>query len=255
MKTLILTLWTLMMSHSVFGQTTMVIHKTNGEKDTLATSAVEKITFFKSVTDIDGNIYHVVQIGNQLWTVENLKTTKYNDGTAIPNVTDNTEWTTTTDGAYCAYNNDENNVDTYGYLYNWYAVNTGKLAPAGWRVPSDEDWKMLEKHLGMSESEANSTGWRGADQGGKLKEAGTGHWQNPNTGATNSSGFTALPGGDRNNNTGTFFSLGYYGHWWSSNADGSYAWDRGLRYDFSDLDRYNVSQSYGFSVRLVRDVE
>ena len=116
----------------------------------------------------------------------NLKTTKYNDGTSIPNVTNDTSWSNLTTGAYCWYNNDVSYKNPYGALYNWYAVNTGKLAPKGWHVPSDAEWTTLITYLG-GESIA----------GGKLKEAGTTHWLSPNTEATNSTGFSALPGGRR----------------------------------------------------------
>ena len=149
-----------------------------------------------TVTDIDGNTYQTVKIGDQWWMAENLKVTCYRNGDAIPNITDGTTWASLSTGAYCEYNNDINNVATYGRLYNWYAVTDSRnIAPAGWHVPSDAEWKQLEMYLGMSQSEADATGWRGTDEGGKLKEVGTMHWNSPNTGATNESGFTALPGG------------------------------------------------------------
>jgi len=193
--------------------------------------------------DADGNVYHTVKIGTQTWTVENLRTTKYNDGTAISEVTDQTEWKNCTTPGYCWYNNDETaNKSTYGALYNWYAVNTGKLAPEGWHVPTDADWNILAAYLG-GESVA----------GGALKEAGTTHWTSPNTGANNSSSFSALPGGYRSFD-GYFFSIGNYGYWWSATeGNASVAYGRSLGYDYSDLDRYNYYKSCGFSVRLVRD--
>jgi uncharacterized protein (TIGR02145 family) len=97
-----------------------------------------------TVTDIDGNVYHTVVIGNYIWFKENLKTTSYNDGTKIPNLTGSTDWLGSTEGAYCWYDNNESNSKTYGALYNWYAVNTGRICPEGWRVPKDQEWKYLE---------------------------------------------------------------------------------------------------------------
>ncbi len=130
-----------------------------------------------TVTDNDGNVYHTVAIGKQVWMAEDLKTTKYNDGTPIPLVTDGTAWVNLNTPGCCWYNNDADTYKaTYGALYNWYAVNTGKLAPAGWRVASDADWKTLEMSLGMTQTQADSTDYRGTDEGGKLKESGTMHW-------------------------------------------------------------------------------
>ncbi len=156
-----------------------------------------------TVTDIDGNVYHTVTIGTQVWLVENLKTTRYNDGTSIPLVTDSAAWSNADTSAYCWYNNDIANKNTYGALYNWFTVNTGKLAIAGWHIPTDAEWTTLTDYLG-GESIA----------GGKLKETGTTHWRSPNAGATNESGFTALPGGHRDVN-GTFSAMGDDGFWWS----------------------------------------
>lgn len=133
-----------------------------------------------TVTDIDGNVYKTVTIGNQAWMAENLKVMRYRNGDAIPNVTGGTDWSNLSTGAYCSYDNDDNNIDTYGLLYNWYAVDDSRnLAPEGWHVPTDEEWKELEMYLGMSQSEADDTGYRGTDEGGKLKEVGTTHWQSP----------------------------------------------------------------------------
>jgi len=194
-----------------------------------------------TVKDVDGNVYHTIKIGTQTWTVENLKTTHYNDGTAIPNVTNTFSWENLTTEAYCWYDNDSvTNKNTYGALYNWYAVNTGKLAPAGWHVPTDAEWDTLAEYLG------------GADAAGEaLKD--TTCWNSPNTGATNRSGFSALPGGCRNGN-GYFDLVGHYGYWWSATAnDASNACLRGLGYGYSGLGRDNGYESCGFSVRLVKD--
>jgi uncharacterized protein (TIGR02145 family) len=207
-----------------------------------------------TVTDYDGNVYQTVLIGDQCWMMENLKVTHYRNGDPIPHVTDGGTWSEDTSGAYCNYDNDSANVATYGRLYNWHAVDDSRnIAPAGWHVPTDDEWKQLEMHLGMSQAEADDVGWRGTDEGGKLKEAGTTHWQSPNTGATNESGFTALPGGYRHND-GTFYHMGDNAYFWSSTEIGSdYAWARHLTYSSSLVFRYDNYRRYGFSVRCVRD--
>jgi len=198
----------------------------------------------QTVKDIEGNIYKTVTIGTQVWMAENIKTTKYNDGTAIPLVLDNREWESLTTPAYCWYDNDETaNKNTYGALYNWYTVKTGKLCPTGWHVPSDAEWTTVTTYLG-GESVA----------GGKLKEAGTSHWETPNKGATNETGFNALPGGNRNNN-GTFFSIGIYGDWWSSpEKSTTTAYSRNMCYGYGSIYWGSYfSKQYGFSVRCLRD--
>jgi len=207
-----------------------------------------------TVTDIDGNVYQTIKIGDQWWMVENLKVTHYRNGDPIPNVTDGGTWSGLTTGAYCEYNNDPGNVVTYGRLYNWYAVDDSRnIAPEGWHVPSDAEWKQLEMYLGMSQAEADATGWRGTDEGGKLKEAGTTHWLSPNTGATNESGFTALPGGYRLG-SGLYYSVGSNALFWSSTEyDGYGAWFRYLGYSSSQVYRYDYDERGGFSVRCVRD--
>jgi uncharacterized protein (TIGR02145 family) len=195
-----------------------------------------------TVTDVDGNIYHTVTIGTQTWMVENLKTTKCNDGTAIPLVTDTTAWHILATPGYCWYNNDSAAYgNDYGALYNWFAVNTGKLAPKGWHVPTDAEWTTLTTYLG---GESNA--------GLPLKD--TTHWSSPNY-ATNTSGFSALPGGYRNF-YGTFYSIGTNGYWWSSTAYGegaTYSWSRFMYYNFSDVNRYSSSVTLGFSVRCIKD--
>jgi uncharacterized protein (TIGR02145 family) len=212
------------------------------------------ITQVITVRDIDGNVYQTIKIGNQLWIAENLKVTHYRNGDEIPNVIDDSEWTDLTTGAYCVYDNDANNVSTYGLLYNWYAVGDSRnIAPEGWHVPSDEEWKDLEMYIGMSQLEAYAIGWRGTDEGGKFKEAGTAHWQIPNTGATNESGFTALPGGLRRA-IGTFLYLGYLASFWSATVYYGYdAWGRHLSYGSSEVNRAPFGKRLGFSVRCVRD--
>ena len=184
----------------------------------------------------DGIIYKWVRIGTQIWMMENLRATKYNDGTDIPNVTGT--WSGLT-GVWCNYDNNTSYGNTYGKLYNWHAVNTGKLAPQGWHIPTDAEWTTLSNYLG-GESVA----------GGKMKSV-TG-WDSPNTGATNSSGFSALPGGYRDNN-GLVDLAGRGALWWSSTQDdASRAWAIGLLYNYSNLIRDTNSKNFGFSVRCVR---
>jgi uncharacterized protein (TIGR02145 family) len=200
---------------------------------------------YGTMTDQDGNLYKTVTIGTQTWMAENLRTTKYNDGTAIPNVIENDEWAVQTTGAYCTYNN-TSNADTilaYGSLYNWHAVNSGLLAPEGWHVPTDADFWTLTEYLD-----------RGILAGGKLKEIGTIHWQHPNDGATNETGFTALPGGKRSND-GDFNFIGLVGFWWSASVGiDDDAIFRTIFSNSSDV-RWNSYQNKetGYSVRLVKD--
>ena len=204
--------------------------------------------------DIDGNNFKTVKIGDQWWMAENLKVTHYRNGDSIPNVTDNDQWENLSSGAYCVIYNDESNADTYGYLYNWYAVNDIRnIAPEGWHVPTDEDWKELEMYLGMSRSEADNTEWRGTDEGGKMKEAGTAHWKSPNISATNQSGFSALPGTFRYYN-GNYQLIGYYCCFWSSTESSSgRAWSRNLDFNHSGVQRTSYAKLSGLSVRCVRD--
>jgi uncharacterized protein (TIGR02145 family) len=217
----------------------------------------EDNTVYNTVTDIDGNVYQTVIIGNQEWMAENLKVTRYSNGDSIPNVTDGSEWAGLSTGAYCTYDNNAFNAAVYGHLYNWYAVNDSRgIAPVGWHVPTDDEWKELEMYLGMSQSAADSAGigCRGTDEGGKLKRVGTFYWNSPNTGATNESGFSALPGGIRHSDDGNFNSMGRFATFWSSTERYSYtAWGRNLDYRTAHVDRLNTNRKYGFSVRCVRD--
>lgn len=198
-----------------------------------------------SVKDIEGNVYNTVTIGTQVWMTENLKTTKYNDGSEIPKVTDNETWAALKTPAYSWYNNDSaQNKKEYGAIYNWYAVNTNKLCPTGWHVPSDPEWMTLTNFLEQD--------FRGA--GGKLKEAGTAHWKSPNSGATNESGFTALPGGYRSLE-GVFNFQGVSAYWWSSteyNESSILFWN--VRYKNGNFYRIRSEKYCGFSVRCVRDL-
>jgi uncharacterized protein (TIGR02145 family) len=195
-----------------------------------------------TVTDVDGNVYNVVTIGNQCWMKENLKTTKYRNGDPIPTNLSNTTWQNTTSGAYAIYNNTTANDSIYGKLYNWYAVADPRgLCPTGWHVPSFAEWTTLENFLG---------GWI---CGGAMKEAGLTHWENPNTDATNSSGFSGLPGGGRPS-AGGYYGIGSGGSWWSSTQYSTTdAWFRSLFYDSAGSWLYSNGKRIGFSVRCVRD--
>lgn len=197
------------------------------------------VTYGK-MTDQDSNIYKTVSIGGQTWMAENLRTTKYNDGSAIPNVNEDGSWVTLSTGAYCNYNKTTNkdSIATFGRLYNWYAVNTGKLAPKGWRVPTNAEWLQLLNHLG------------GEGSSDKLREKGATHWDNSNTSATNETGFTALPAGIRDIG-GTFSEIGSRGSWWSASELNAFAFYRYM--DTEPSSGAGASKELGHSVRCLRD--
>ena len=203
--------------------------------------------------DIDGNIYRIVKIGDQWWMAENLAVTHYRNGDAIPNVIKSGEWSNQTSGAYCVYDNDKKYANTYGFLYNWYAVDDNRnIAPVGWHVPTDSEWTELGMYLGLSETEANKTLFIGTNEGGKLKEAGTTHWNSPNLGATDEYGFSALAGGRRR--FGEFSgSLGMYAIFWTSTKMNNEAWIRGLPHDQATTYRDSRDKQDGASLRCVRD--
>ena len=193
-----------------------------------------------SVLDYEGNSYQIVIIGTQVWMAENLKVTKLNDGTDIQLVTDNIIWTNTKTPGYCWYNNDINNKGTYGALYNWYCVGTGKLCPIGWHVPSDSEWAKLITYLGEDVA------------GSKLKESGLTHWNSPNE-STNETYFTALPGGYRGSN-GVFYDIGIWGSWYTSTEDGlSSCWTYGIINSNTSIFRSNGYKWGGDSVRCIKD--
>jgi uncharacterized protein (TIGR02145 family) len=219
-----------------------------------------------SVTDASGNTYPTVTIGTQVWMAENLRTTKYSDGSNIPVVTDNTQWANNWNNGnplqqpmMCWYNNDQAayTANKFGALYNWYAINSAtngnkNVCPTGWHVPTDAEWNILIANLDPSYN-PTANGYQSATAGGKMKSTGTQYWISPNTGATNSSGWSGLPGGGRNND-GTFGSIGDNGHWWSSTESNTYgAWLRYLFYDYGVVYRNNYVKTNGFSVRCLRD--
>jgi len=217
------------------------------DRDGGVSSAVFNATkTYGTMTDQDGNTYKTITIGTQTWMAENLRVTKYRNGDAISNVTDDATWKVLTTEACCTYENTTNKdeIATYGRLYNFYAATDSRnIAPTGWHVPSDAEWTTLTTYLG-GESVA----------GGKLKEAGTTHWESPNTGATNESGFTGLPSGGRYYGDGSCDYLGYFGDWWSSTASSaSGAWGRYLFYFNAEVDRDDYDKQDGFAVRLIKD--
>jgi uncharacterized protein (TIGR02145 family) len=191
-------------------------------------------------------LYHTVQIGNQCWTQSNLKVIKYRNGDNIPTGLSNSDWQNTTAGAYAIYDNNPVNDGLYGKLYNHYAVmDTRGLCPTGWHVPTDGEWTTLETFLGGS-----------SVAGGALKSTATqptpGGWNSPNSGATNSLGFTAVPGGLRSVD-GYFRLLGSLGYWWSSSSSGSTARCRYLDFSHGYIYQHNIHRPGGFSVRCLRD--
>jgi len=208
-----------------------------------------------SMTDIDGNVYKTVKIGEQVWMAENLKVTHYRNGEPIPNVTGYTEWANLTSGAYCYYDNNPSYAEVYGALYNWYTVNDNRnIAPAGWHAPTDEEWKQLEIFLGMSQADVEkSCTSRGTNEGNKLKECGFTHWDSANASATNESGFTALPGGNREWHGG-YNNFGYHAFFWCSTTTiVEYSWNRYLFSGYPNIVRQTRPNQTDFSVRLLRD--
>ncbi|HNX84065.1 MAG: fibrobacter succinogenes major paralogous domain-containing protein [Bacteroidales bacterium] len=202
------------------------------------------------IKDKDGNIYTSLTIGSQVWMAENLKTTKYNDGTAIPLMTysyiKNPGYTWCEEDA-ALYK------ESYGALYNWYAVNTKKLCPSGWHVPTDAEWHTLI--LNLDGNAQNVTGIESETAGGKLKETGTAHWKTTSTSVTNESGFNGLPGGHCHiGDPHAFYYMGYRGLWWTATEfnDGS-AWLRDLRDNDIKVYRGYLDKGYGFSVRCIKN--
>ncbi len=196
------------------------------------------------LTDVEGNTYKTVNIGNQEWMAENLKTTKFSDGTGIPLVKDAIAWSNLTTSGYCWYNNDETGYkDSFGALYNGFTTVSGMLCPVGWHVPSVDEWLQLRDYLGDT-----------LKAGGKLKEAGLAHWLSPNKGADNSTGFTALPAGLRYFE-GSFSSVLSYTAFWSASdsTNSNDAWFAGLYYADATFVIDHRNKKHGFSVRCVKN--
>ena len=218
-----------------------------------ATSSLDSIIFYdpnpidtttnSTITDADGNVYTSVTIGSQEWMVENLRTTKYSDGTAIPNVIGNSQWSDLETAAWCYYDNDSQYDRIYGKLYNWFAVETGKLCPTGWHVPTDAEWTDLTNYLTANghpgEVLKSTSGWN--DYNG---QSGNG---------TDIYGWNGLPGGSRFNH-GIFFDNGDFGYWFSStDFNTQYAWFHLLEYSYNDIYSDYWNKNYGFSVRCLKD--
>jgi uncharacterized protein (TIGR02145 family) len=221
-----------------------------------------------AIKDGDSNIYTSVLIGTQIWMVENLKTTKYNDGTAIPNITDNSAWKALATGAYGDYDNNPVNSTLYGRLYNWYAVDNGatnvasnggkNICPTGWHVPADDEWYTLENYL-----RNNGYGYEGSEYYiAKSMAATSGWWTTYGTPGTvgndqasnNSSGFTAIPGGQRNYPVGTFSSIGNTGSWWSSTEKSTTsAYGRAMTNNHPVLWGMSQDKHNGYSIRCIKD--
>lgn len=210
----------------------------------------EQIVFNTKLADIEDNLYGTVNIGNQVWMTENLKTTRLNDNTVIPNVPDDSTWVHLSTPAYCWLRNDLQYKDVYGALYNWFTAETGKLCPSGWHVPSDDEYKVLEQTLGMAASQLDLLDWRGTDQGSKMKSSAG--WADGENG-TNSSGFSALPGGYRWAKNGAFNGIGMITYFWSSELNDSYGWYRRLDGPNSDVFRSGTSKTGGKYIRCVKN--
>jgi uncharacterized protein (TIGR02145 family) len=213
------------------------------EKDVVIVKIMDPWIHYGSVTDVDGNEYKTILIGDQTWMVSNLKTTRYNDGTPIPLVPDAASWTGLSSPACCWQNNDPARKITYGVLYNWYTVNTGMLCPVGWHVATDTEWTTLISYLG-GENIA----------GGKLKESGFRHWVSPNTGATNEVAFSALPGGDRlSGSDAVFEKLGEMGCWWTIASNDGQGVGRIISVNNINVRKSYIPKKNGMSVRCVWD--
>lgn len=195
-----------------------------------------------TIQDADGNYYPVIRIGNQLWISQNLRTTKFNDGSPISLVTNDSEWKSLSSPAYCWLNNDMKHKEEYGALYNWYAVDTKKLCPKGWHVPSNSDWQILTSFLGDP-----------AFTGALLKEKGNEHWKNTIVGATDQYGFTALPAGFRNSEGVFPLYAESYTVWWSSSRYANDGCNRGLYFSNNILYQSHENRRSGFSVRCIKD--
>ena len=202
---------------------------------------------YETMTDQDGNVYKTITIGNQTWMAENLRTTKYRNGDLIPEVIDNLDWDAINIGACCTYKNTKScdTIATYGRYYNWFAVSDSRnIAPLGWHVPTDAECQILANYL-SGEGTA----------GGKMKENSTSHWQSPNQGATNESGFTAIPSGDRVSYDGTFMEFGFSSYFWTSTSFDAYnSWYRYMDCTYSAFTHMaDVALQFGLTIRLVKD--
>ena len=246
---IIATAFAILLGNAGFSQNdTMYVNYGGNVTIAIPTSQIDSLTFYRpnstpSITDADGNVYISVTIGAQEWMSENLRTSKYSDGTSIPNVTDDGDWKDIQwygleTAAWCNYNNSSSNDASYGKLYNWFAVETGKLCPTGWHVPTDDEWTELTDYLtanGHSESEATA-----------LKST--------SFGGTDDYGWLGLPGGLRSSSGSFGSNFGDYGYWWSSSQySASYAWNRNFFNSIDTVYRNFGLKNSGFSVRCLKD--
>jgi uncharacterized protein (TIGR02145 family) len=216
-----------------------------------------QLTFTTNLGDVDGNSYKTVLVGTQIWMAENLRTLKLNDNTtAIPNVTDNTAWSTLATPAYCWFQNDITNRPIYGALYNWFTVNTGLLCPAGWKVPTDADFTVLESYLGIPTDSLYVWGYRGTISRAGEKMKSTTGWA-PGENGTNTTGLSALPGGYRYAADGTFQALGQWFYWWTASEvlpqPDTRAWYRRLDGSNSWVYRAATEQRGGKYIRCLKN--
>ena len=207
------------------------------------------------VVDIEGNKYHTIAIGTQIWMKENLRTTKYNNGTPIFCVESNNEWTSLSSAAYCWYNNDSSYQAIYGAIYNGFTLEEGNVCPTGWHVPTDNDWKILEIELGMSPSEADKPGWRG-NIGGKFAGAANlwlgGYFEGDTV--FNTTAFNGVPAGNRIGESGSFGNMGSNAYWWCNTDEGKdKLWVRNIFYASNHFIKNSYSKNYGFSIRCIKD--
>ncbi len=249
MKQLLLSLSLIAFLVSCKKADTTPTNTTTNSKDTTQTSSSK---YGAGVTDIEGNKYKTVIIGTQEWMGENLKVSKYNDGTIISNVVDNLQWSKLSSDAWCNYNNNDSLGMIYGKLYNWFTVNTKKVCPIGWHVPSDLEWTKLSNFL-SGDTITTSFYIHDSIAGLQLKEAGNTHWNNSNVFTTNKTFFTALPGGYiSTKGSPIFVNLGDEGNWWSSTLrDTNSAWARFIGETTIFKDDYYIND--GLSIRCIKD--
>jgi uncharacterized protein (TIGR02145 family) len=196
----------------------------------------------ETVTDVDGNVYHTIKIGTQVWMLENLKTTKYRSHAPIQKLIDAGKWEYDASGAYSWYNDDESSKDIYGALYNWAAVNKGNLAPNGWHIPSIEEWQVLIDFLGGEKI-----------AGGKMKDLGTDFWDSPNTGGDNSSGFKAIANGVKSKEGSYSFAGNRCIFWSSTGSNLLQAKTVTLMFNSPKVFIFSNSKNYGCAVRCIKD--
>ena len=212
----------------------------------------QELHFITPVTDVEGNIYKTVIIGTKVWMAENLKVTKFNDNTDITLASVASEWIALTGPGYCWYNNDPDfNKPTYGALYNWYAANTTNICPTGWHVATDEEYNAMEVSIGLAQADVDIWGWRGTDHGSKMKN--TTGW-NAGENGTNTSGFSALPGGYRFYSDGLFSGQNSLGYWWTATQhDDARGWYRRLDGNNTAVYKASTDKKAGKAIRCVKD--